>query len=121
MKATGVTIAELHLLSSTELAYWLTHVIHEIRKKCGGEYTPNTQHHICCGLMRQLRLSGHPNIDFLKDPHFSEFHASLGAEMKRLQGDRIGSKKKQAEVLTREEENGCGRWVYLAMLLPRVY
>ena len=105
MKATGVTIAELHLLSSKELGYWLTHFIHEIRKKCGGEYTPNTLHHICCGLMRQLRLSGHPNIDFFKDPDFSEFRASLDAEMKRLQGDRIGSKKKQAEVFTSEEEN----------------
>ena len=55
--------------------------------------------------MRQLRLSGHPNIDFFKDPDFSEFRASLDAEMKRLKGDGIGSKKKKAEVLTREEEN----------------
>ena len=68
-------------------------------------YTPNTLHHICCCLMRHIRLSGNPQVDFFKDPEFSDFRASLDAEMKRLQADGVGSKKKQAEVLTEGEEN----------------
>ena len=44
-------------------------------------------------------------MDFFKDPEFFDFRASLDAEMKRLQGNGIGSKKKQAEVLTEEKEN----------------
>ena len=89
MKATGVTIAELHLLSS-RVAYWLTHFVHEIRKKCGGEYTPNTLHHFCCGLM-----SSYGYLDIPKDPDFSEFRASLNAEMKRLQ-ESWGLKRMQS-------------------------
>ena len=38
---------------------------------------------------------------FFKDPEFSDFHASLDAEMKRIQGDGVGSKK----ILTAGEEN----------------
>ena len=82
-----------------------SHTILEIRKNCGAEYTPNTLYHICCGLLRQLRWSGYPHVDLFKDPEFSDFHASLDAEMKRLLEDGLGSKKKQAEVSTEEEEN----------------
>ena len=67
-------------------------------------HTKHTTPHLLWSY-EQPWLSGHPNIDFFKDPDFSEFRASLNAEMKRLQGDGIGSKKKLAEVLTREEEN----------------
>ena len=39
-------------------------------------------------------------LTFFTDSDFSEFKATLDAEMKRLQSEGIGSKKKQAEVLT---------------------
>ena len=104
-QTTGVQIRSLHLLPPTELAHWLTRFVLEARKKTGEVYPPNTLHHICCGLMRYLRQSGMPEVDFFKDPSFSEFRASLDAEMKRLQGEGYGSTKKQAEVLTEEEEN----------------
>ena len=55
--------------------------------------------------MRHLRQSGKPEVDFFKNQRLSEFRASLDAEMKRLQGERYGSTKRQAEVLTEEEEN----------------
>ena len=45
-----------------------------------------------------------PELDFFKDPTFSEFRASLDAEMKRLQSAGIGSVKKQAKPLTIEED-----------------
>ena len=114
MKTTGVNIAPLHHLSLAELAHWLTNFILEVRKKSGEVYPPNSLYHICCGLMRHVRWSRKPQVDFLKDPEFSDFRASLDAEMKRIQGDGVGSKKKQAEI-------HCGKRVYCVMLLHRLY
>ena len=45
------------------LQCWLIRFILEIRSKKGTEYTPNTLHHIVCGIMRHL--CGKPEIDFL--------------------------------------------------------
>ena len=44
--------------------------------------------------MRYLRFNGHPTIDFFSDDDFVTFKASLDAEMKRIQGLGVGSKKK---------------------------
>ncbi len=41
---------------------------------------------------------------FYSDSGFSQFKASLDAEMKRLQSNGKGSKKRQVEALTIEEE-----------------
>ena len=100
-----VKIPPLCELAPTELAHWLTRFILEVRRKDGSLYTPNSLHHITCGLMRHIRQSGKPQVDFFKDPEFATFRSSLDAEMKRLQAQGIGSKKKQAEVLTEEEED----------------
>ena len=82
---TGVNISPRNQLSLSDLAHWLTHFILEVRKKNGEVYLPNSLHHICCGLMREVRQSGKPQLDLFKDPEFSDFRASLDAEMKRLQ------------------------------------
>ena len=87
------------------LQHWLCHFVTEIRKKNGLEYSRNTLHHVVLGIMRHMRYNcGRPELDFFKDPSFSEFRASLDAEMKRLQSAGIGSVKKQAKLLTIEEE-----------------
>jgi len=49
-------------------------------------------------------LNGKPAIDFFNDPTFAEFKLNLDAEMKRLQKKGLGSKKRQAEPLSIEEE-----------------
>ena len=55
--------------------------------------------------MRHIRQDcGHPEMDFFNDPKFAKFKSSLNAEMTRLQAAGLGSKKKQAEPLTLEEE-----------------
>ena len=55
--------------------------------------------------MRHIRHNcGRPELDFFKDPDFSDFRSSLDAEMNRLQSVGVGSVKKQAEPLTTDEE-----------------
>ena len=95
---------ELTTMGKEAVQYWLSRFILEVRKKDGSEYPANTLHHITCGLMRHLRQNGQPEIDFFKDPTFSDFRATLDSEMKRVQSKGIGSKKRQAEPLTVEEE-----------------
>ena len=86
------------------LSKLLSQFVLEIRKKNGDKFPPNTLHHIVCGLQRYLRLNGHTELDFFKNPEFAVFKADLDAEMKCLQGLGIGSKRRQAEPLTVEEE-----------------
>ena len=70
----------------------------------GSVYPANTLHHLCCGVMRHLRKTGWHELDIFKDPSFVEFRATLDSEMKKIQSLGIGSKKRQAEGLTVEEE-----------------
>ena len=76
----------------------------EVRKKNGEEFPPNSLHHIVSGIQRHLRFNGKPAIDFFNDPTFAEFKLNLDAEMKHLQKKDLGSKKRQAEPLSIEEE-----------------
>ena len=101
---TGAAITPLTELNHSELDHWLTRFILEVRKKDGSEFPPNSLHHICCGLMRYLRWSGQPSVDFFANSDFANFKASLDSELKRLQSKGAGSQKKQAEVLTEDEE-----------------
>ena len=91
-------------MTVNEISHWMTRFILEVRKRDGNVYPPNSLHYIVSVLMRYLRLSG-KTIDIFQDPAFSDFRASLDAEMKRLQSQGIGSSKKQVEVITQEEED----------------
>ena len=95
---------ETTAMTKVELNEALCRFLLEIRKKDGSEYPPNTVHHICCGIMRYLRTEGQPQINFFSDGSFSHFREVLDSEMKRLRGQGLGSKKRQAEPLTQEEE-----------------
>ena len=78
----------------------LAQPIFEVRKVDGTEYPPNSLHHIVTGLQRHLRLGGSMST-------CSRTHSSLLFEQiltGRLQSSGLGSKKRQAEVITEEEE-----------------
>ena len=104
-EATGGVIGNLCTLPDSQIQHWMSRFILEVRKRDGNVYTPNTLHHITAGVMRHLRWNGRPDIDFFRDSQYSDFRQSLDAEMKRLQSLGIGSKKKQAEVLTEADED----------------
>ncbi len=70
----------------------------------GKSFPPNSLFHIVSGIQRYLRFNGKPSMDFFNDPVFADFKLNLDAEMKRLQRKGLGSKKRQAEPLSFEEE-----------------
>ena len=44
------------------------------------------------------------HVDFFKDPEFANIQSTLDSEMKRIQPSGIGSRPKQAEIISEEEE-----------------
>ena len=107
----GSIIPTVDEVDSPTLANLLSHFILEVRKRNGDEFPPNSLHHIVCGIQCYLRMNGQPAIDFFNDPAFALFKMNLDAEMKRLQKKGLGSKKRQAEPISIEEEerlwNSC--------------
>ena len=95
------TITEM---SNRELQHWLTRFILEIHKQDCSPFPPNSLHHIAVGLMRYLRWNGKPEIYIFHNSNFMAFWVSLDAEMKRPQGQGIGKRKKQAQILTEKDE-----------------
>ncbi len=63
-----------------------------------------TLYHLCNGIMRFFRWSGSPSIDLFKDAEFAEFRVTLDAKIKGLHSQGMGTKSKQAEHLTEQEE-----------------
>ena len=98
------TIPCLQDMAPTELNHWLSRFVVEARKTDGTEYPPNTLHHIVAGLPRHLRFGGR-----MLDQKFTAFQASLDGEMKRLQAKGLGINRRQAEVITPEEEETLWR------------
>ena len=44
----------IYTLCDSELCFWLSEFTHEIKKKGGAEYPPNTLYQICAGLQGDL-------------------------------------------------------------------
>lgn len=77
----------------------------EIRKKDGAVYPSETLYALVCGIQRYIRIHGkRPELDFFTNPVFSELKLSLDAEMKRIGGLGIGTKRMKAEVISVEQE-----------------
>ena len=100
----GSAVPVLPAIDRASLAHWLVRFVLEVRKGDGSEYPPNSLHHIVCGIMRHMRSTTMPGVDFFTDSDISAFRSSLDAEMKRLQSKGLGSGHKQAEPLTEGEE-----------------
>ena len=99
------------MLCPEKLTLYISRFILEVWKKDGTEYPPNTLYHIVCGLMRHLHQNGMPDVDFFKEKAYTDLRTTLDAEVKRLKLLRIGATKRQAEILTEDEEELLWRGV----------
>ena len=98
-----VKIPQLVQMTNMQLTHWLSCFTLEVRKRDGSEYPPNSLHHICAGIQRHLRGNGRI-VDLFTDTDLSLFQGTLDGEMKRLRSIGLGSKKRQAEIITEDEE-----------------
>ncbi len=59
------------------------------------------------GMQRYLRENGKPDVAIMsdKDTRFARTRAALDARMKQLTKEGVGTVRKQAEPLTREQED----------------
>ena len=96
--------ALINQLTKTELNYWLSHFVLEVRRRNGDCYPPNTLYQICCGLQRAIRETS-PGWNLFTDPEFCDFRNSLDAQMKDAKARGLGNKRRQAEPITAEEED----------------
>ncbi|CAC5377313.1 unnamed protein product [Mytilus coruscus] len=78
----------------------------EVRKQDGLEYPPKSLYYIICGLLRHLRDEEIHDKNFLNenDIRFAVFRKVLNAKMKELASRGLGSITKQADPITKEDE-----------------
>ena len=91
----------------------------EVRKKGTGEVYCGNKYQMVCGLQCFIRENGRPELNVFEQAEFKLFRDSLDAEMKRLISEGVGIEVKQAEPLSREEEDILWRKHYLGGSNPR--
>lgn len=81
----------------------LSYFVVEVRNKDGGEYRPNTVYELIICIQHHFRTNGR-FLNFLDDAEFSGLRNILDAKMKNLSKQGLGVNKKQAQVITEEQE-----------------
>ncbi|KAK6181818.1 hypothetical protein SNE40_009601 [Patella caerulea] len=95
-------------MSNSELNYWLSRFVLEIRKVDGSCYPPNSILSMVMGLASYIKVERKVNIDILSNSEFEEFRQVLDGQMKKLSNMGLGNLRKQAEPITDNEEEQCG-------------
>ena len=86
---------------------WLSFYVIETRNCKGENYPLKTLYQLLCGLLRYARNKNplFPNFLDLKNPSFNLLHNAMDNQFKKLRKDGVGSQKKSAEILTKQEED----------------
>lgn len=98
-----VPTANLEQMTPEELNSTLALFILEARKANGEKYPPKTLHGIVAAIQHYLKREGR-EFKFFTNPIFSKLMGSLDAAMKQVSAEGLGSAKRQAQVISLEEE-----------------
>lgn len=82
----------------------LSSFVTELKTFKGSNYKPNTLYEIIVSIQHHLRTNGKFN-SLLYDADFSDLRVVLDAKMKELSKFGLGINKKQAHIITEEQEN----------------
>ncbi|XP_062586115.1 uncharacterized protein LOC134247754 [Saccostrea cucullata] len=97
-------VGELMKMDNMSLDKAMQFFIAEVHNKSGGEYHPNTLYEIVISIQHFLRASGR-FVSFLDDTDFVNMRSVLDAKMKELSRRGIGINRKQADIISVEQEN----------------
>ena len=95
----------LDKMDTSEVTFWLSRFVLEVRKKNGELYPPSSLVSLVMGLQSHIRLTCKRDLDILNSPEFEEFRQVFDGELKRITNTGLGQKKKQAEPIRDDEEN----------------
>jgi integrase len=93
----------LENMTKDELNYSISRFICEVKKKNGDDYPGETLHELVISLQLHFDLKGKP-LKFLNDPDFMQLKNTLDGVMKDRAKAGLGIRRKQAQVITLEEE-----------------
>ncbi|XP_076114944.1 uncharacterized protein LOC143082852 isoform X3 [Mytilus galloprovincialis] len=93
-------------VTEEELNDLLVKFIHEVRNSAGAPYPPNSIRSLIAGFQRIFRRSGWTNLSLFDSTkkEFSKFHKALDERCIELIKQGIGVKKKQAQMITDQQE-----------------
>lgn len=86
-----------------DINYWLGKFIYEVRKKNGDYYPRDTLVCLTAGLNHNISQTR--SINLFKDDEFQDFRSLLDMACRRSSSLGIGVVKKQAEIITQDEED----------------
>lgn len=95
-------------MTKDELNYSLSRFICEIKKKNGDEYPGETLHEIVICMQLHFELTN-KSYKFLSDPDFLQIKNTLDGQMKHRAKSGLGGQRKQAGIITIEEEEEMWR------------
>jgi hypothetical protein len=95
---------ELLTMSNENLNSALNFFILEVRNKSGKEYYPNTIYELIISIQHYLRANNR-FVSFLDDTEFNTMREVLDAKMKSLSKQGIGLKRRQADIISIDQEN----------------
>ena len=90
-------------MNNTELNFILSVLILSLTKADGNDYTADSLFSLTCALQRHLELNGRP-VSLLDGPEFQKLRNTLDNAMQDRTRAGIGINKRQAGVVTIEQE-----------------
>ena len=110
VKCPTQVVPDLETITNEQLNHWLSRFVMEVRNQQGDHYRGGTLYSLCSGLQRfvwEKRRSSSKNdpVDIYKDLSFSFFRSSFNSTLKQLHHKGIGTKTKQAEVISENVED----------------
>jgi hypothetical protein len=95
-----VTLEEM---TKDEINYSVSRFICEVKKMNGEEYPGETLHELVICIQLHFDLKGKP-LKFLSDPHYLQVKNTLDSLMQDRAKAGLGLRRKQAEIITLQEE-----------------
>ena len=98
----GILLSDNH----QDLCHWLCVCINELRKETGDEYTPRSLAQFIAGLQRYISEKKQTPVRLADpgNPDFKPLHLTLDNRYRELHAKGVGTTRRQAEIMTSDEE-----------------